>query len=98
MVDVVRGGACVAVCNNSTHILIVDQVHTGRVHLSVAVVNYRTKLKKTRRGLCTAYLASLAPTPEVLSHTAHAHTRTHTTHTRDLHDAHLGRVCVVNGN
>lgn len=40
------------------------KVHTGRVHLSVAVVNYRTKLKKTRRGLCTAYLASLAPTPE----------------------------------
>jgi sulfite reductase alpha subunit-like flavoprotein len=43
------------------------QVHAGRVHMSVAVVNYRTKLKKIRRGLCTAYLASLTPSPQVPS-------------------------------
>lgn len=33
--------------------------HPGEIHILVAIVNFRTKLKKPRRGLCTTYLAGL---------------------------------------
>ncbi|KAJ7746603.1 riboflavin synthase domain-like protein [Mycena metata] len=33
----------------------------SQIHLCVAIVKYRTKLKVPRRGVCTAYLASLQP-------------------------------------
>ncbi|KAI0070674.1 riboflavin synthase domain-like protein [Panus rudis PR-1116 ss-1] len=35
--------------------------HPRQVHLCVAIVNYRTKLKIPRRGVATTYLASLRP-------------------------------------
>ena len=35
------------------------QAHPDEVHLLVAVVNYKTKLVKSRRGLCSTWLASL---------------------------------------
>lgn len=35
--------------------------HPDEVHLLVAVVNYKTKLFKPRRGLCSTWLASLDP-------------------------------------
>lgn len=35
------------------------QVHPDEVQLLVAVVNYKTKLVKPRRGLCSTWLASL---------------------------------------
>jgi len=34
-------------------------VHPHEVHLCVAIVNYKTKLKARRRGVCTSFLASL---------------------------------------
>ncbi|CAN8000134.1 unnamed protein product [Ixodes hexagonus] len=34
-------------------------VHPGEIHILAAIVNFRTKLKKPRRGLCTTYLARL---------------------------------------
>jgi len=34
--------------------------HPKEVHLCVAIVNYRTKLRTPRRGVCTTYLSSLA--------------------------------------
>jgi sulfite reductase alpha subunit-like flavoprotein len=33
--------------------------HGHEVHLCVAIVNYKTKLKARRRGVCTSFLASL---------------------------------------
>ncbi|KAK8771991.1 hypothetical protein V5799_024763 [Amblyomma americanum] len=36
--------------------------HPGQIHILAAIVNFRTKLKKPRRGLCTRFLASLEPT------------------------------------
>lgn len=35
--------------------------HPGQIHILAAIVNFRTKLKKPRRGLCTTFLASLDP-------------------------------------
>lgn len=35
--------------------------HPHQVHLCVAIVKYRTKLKVPRRGVCTSYLSSLQP-------------------------------------
>uniref|UniRef100_A0A673BCC1 NADPH-dependent diflavin oxidoreductase 1 n=1 Tax=Sphaeramia orbicularis TaxID=375764 RepID=A0A673BCC1_9TELE len=37
------------------------QVHPNRLHILVAVVSYKTKLYKPRRGLCSTWLASLDP-------------------------------------
>jgi sulfite reductase alpha subunit-like flavoprotein len=37
------------------------QAHPGEVHLCVAIVRYRTKLRLARTGVCTAYLARLPP-------------------------------------
>ena len=34
--------------------------HPQEVHKCVAVVNYKTKLKARRRGVCTSFLASLS--------------------------------------
>jgi sulfite reductase alpha subunit-like flavoprotein len=34
-------------------------VHPREVHLCVAIVDYKTKLKARRRGVCTSFLASL---------------------------------------
>jgi len=39
--------------------LFLSQTHPDEVHLLVAVVNYKTKLVKSRRGLCSTWLASL---------------------------------------
>ncbi|KAL5520243.1 hypothetical protein ACEPAG_9456 [Sanghuangporus baumii] len=36
-------------------------VHRKQVHLCVAIVRYRTKLKIPRRGVCSTYLAGLDP-------------------------------------
>ncbi|OCB88873.1 riboflavin synthase domain-like protein [Sanghuangporus baumii] len=36
-------------------------VHRKQVHLCVAIVRYRTKLKIPRRGVCSTYLAGLTP-------------------------------------
>lgn len=36
-------------------------VHPNEVHLIVGVVKYQTRMKKTRIGLCSNYLASLTP-------------------------------------
>ena len=38
-----------------------DTPGTTRVQLLVAIVQYRTVIKRIRRGLCTRYLAALAP-------------------------------------
>ncbi|KII90191.1 hypothetical protein PLICRDRAFT_583078 [Plicaturopsis crispa FD-325 SS-3] len=35
--------------------------HPGEVHLCVAIVQYKTRLKAPRRGVCTSYLADLKP-------------------------------------
>lgn len=37
------------------------RVHPNEVHLIVGVVKYQTRLKRTRIGLCSNYLASLTP-------------------------------------
>ncbi|TDL14869.1 riboflavin synthase domain-like protein [Rickenella mellea] len=42
------------------------KVHPKHIHLCVAIVQYRTKLKVPRRGVCTTYLSSLEP-----GHTLH---------------------------
>ena len=39
--------------------MFVRQAHPDEVQLLVAVVNYKTKLVKPRRGLCSTWLASL---------------------------------------
>ncbi|THH00704.1 hypothetical protein EW145_g7039 [Phellinidium pouzarii] len=36
-------------------------VHRRQLHLCVAIVRYKTKIKIERRGVCTTYLASLKP-------------------------------------
>lgn len=35
--------------------------YPGQIHILAAIVNFRTKLKKPRRGLCTTFLANLDP-------------------------------------
>lgn len=35
--------------------------YPGQIHILAAIVNFRTKLKKPRRGLCTTFLAGLDP-------------------------------------
>ncbi|KAI5980915.1 riboflavin synthase domain-like protein [Pisolithus albus] len=35
--------------------------HPHEIHLCVAIVKYRTKLKVPRKGICTSYLANLRP-------------------------------------
>ncbi|XP_039632094.1 NADPH-dependent diflavin oxidoreductase 1 [Polypterus senegalus] len=35
--------------------------HPGRIHILLAVVRYKTRLQKPRRGLCSTWLASLDP-------------------------------------
>lgn len=37
------------------------QAHPGRLQILVAVVQYQTRLKEPRRGLCSSWLASLNP-------------------------------------
>lgn len=37
------------------------QEHPHQVHLCVAIVKYRTKLKVPRRGVCSTYLSKLQP-------------------------------------
>lgn len=37
------------------------EAHPDRLHILVAVVSYKTKLLKRRRGLCSSWLASLDP-------------------------------------
>ena len=46
--------------------LSLSQAHPDEVHLLVAVVNYKTKLVKSRRGLCSTWLASLDSSQEDL--------------------------------
>ncbi|KAJ8263353.1 hypothetical protein COCON_G00158100 [Conger conger] len=36
--------------------------HPNRIHILLAVVQYKTKLQKPRKGLCSTWLASLDPT------------------------------------
>jgi sulfite reductase alpha subunit-like flavoprotein len=35
------------------------QAHKRQVHLCVAIVKYKTKLKIPRKGVCTTYLSNL---------------------------------------
>ena len=42
------------------------QAHPDEIQLLVAVVNYKTKLVKPRRGLCSTWLASLDPSDKSL--------------------------------
>ncbi|CAG8478919.1 6116_t:CDS:10 [Acaulospora colombiana] len=37
------------------------KVHPGKVHLTVAIVNYKTRLHKPRTGVCTKWLSGLKP-------------------------------------
>lgn len=39
----------------------VPQAHPSRLQILVAVVQYQTRLKEPRRGLCSSWLASLDP-------------------------------------
>ena len=38
-----------------------SQKHPCEIHLCVAIVKYRTKLKIPRKGVCTSYLSLLKP-------------------------------------
>ena len=42
------------------------QAHPDEIQLLVAVVNYKTKLVKPRRGLCSTWLASVDPSNNAL--------------------------------
>ncbi|RHZ61880.1 hypothetical protein Glove_345g35 [Diversispora epigaea] len=37
------------------------KVHPGKIHLTVAIVNYKTRLVKPRTGVCTKWLSGLKP-------------------------------------
>ncbi|CAG8496364.1 18929_t:CDS:10, partial [Gigaspora rosea] len=37
------------------------KAHPGRIHLTVAIVKYKTKLQKPREGVCTKWLSGLVP-------------------------------------
>ncbi|XP_018422764.1 PREDICTED: NADPH-dependent diflavin oxidoreductase 1 [Nanorana parkeri] len=37
------------------------QAHPNRLHILMAVVQYKTRLQEPRRGLCSAWLASISP-------------------------------------
>lgn len=47
---------------------VVFKVHKGEVHILVAVVRYKTILKKPRIGLCSTWLASLQPGTKVAAY------------------------------
>ncbi|CAG8570839.1 14662_t:CDS:10 [Cetraspora pellucida] len=38
-----------------------SKVHPGQIHLTVAIVKYKTKLQKEREGVCTKWLSGLIP-------------------------------------
>lgn len=38
-----------------------SSAHPNEVHLIVGVVNYQTRMRKTRKGLCSNYLAKIVP-------------------------------------
>ena len=38
------------------------RAHPGQAHITAAIVEYRTPFKRTKRGLCTSWLAGLDPT------------------------------------
>ncbi|PFH47620.1 hypothetical protein AMATHDRAFT_82115 [Amanita thiersii Skay4041] len=40
--------------------------HPRQIHLCIAIVKYRTKLKVPRRGVCTSYISRLEPGNELL--------------------------------
>ncbi|QDS75165.1 hypothetical protein FKW77_008286 [Venturia effusa] len=44
-----------------THISSVDGKSTTRVELLIAIVKYKTVIKRIRQGVCTRYIASLGP-------------------------------------
>jgi sulfite reductase alpha subunit-like flavoprotein len=35
------------------------QTHPGEIHLCIAIVKYKTKLKRIRRGVCTKWISQL---------------------------------------
>ncbi|BFZ20446.1 hypothetical protein BsWGS_23485 [Bradybaena similaris] len=43
------------------------KAHPNEVHVLMAVVNYRTKLHRPRRGVCSTWLSSLSPDEKALS-------------------------------
>ncbi|CAG5115516.1 unnamed protein product [Candidula unifasciata] len=43
------------------------KAHPNELHILMAVVNYRTKLHRPRRGVCSTWLSSLSPDENVLS-------------------------------
>ncbi|CAG8751863.1 6658_t:CDS:2, partial [Funneliformis mosseae] len=38
-----------------------SKVHPGQIHLTVAIVQYKTRLQKPRRGVCTKWMSRLKP-------------------------------------
>uniref|UniRef100_A0A8B9RF10 NADPH-dependent diflavin oxidoreductase 1 n=1 Tax=Astyanax mexicanus TaxID=7994 RepID=A0A8B9RF10_ASTMX len=45
----------------------IEHAHPNRLQILVAVVRYKTRLQKPRRGLCSSWLASLDPTQSDVS-------------------------------
>lgn len=38
-----------------------SKVHPSQIHLTVAIVQYKTRLQKLRRGVCTKWMSGLRP-------------------------------------
>lgn len=38
-----------------------SKVHPSQIHLTVAIVQYKTRLQKPRRGVCTKWMSGLRP-------------------------------------
>ncbi|RUS21655.1 NADPH-dependent diflavin oxidoreductase 1-like protein [Endogone sp. FLAS-F59071] len=41
------------------------QSHPSQIHLCVAIIKYKTKIRKIRRGVCTKWMATLKPGDEI---------------------------------
>ncbi|PKK76336.1 riboflavin synthase domain-like protein [Rhizophagus irregularis] len=42
-----------------------SKVHPSQIHLTVAIVQYKTRLQKPRRGVCTKWMSGLRPACEI---------------------------------
>ena len=48
-------------CSVTHSLLTATQKHPREIHLCVAIVKYRTKLRIPRKGVCTSFLAAVRP-------------------------------------